>query len=277
MLKFLGVSRSGYLAWLHHVPSDTEKRRKAVKAKIQDIYDDSKQNYGAPKITVELRKTGEVISERTVGTYMRQMGIRAQWSKPWTITTKDSDFSTELQNILDEQFNPDRPNAVWCSDITYIWTIDGFVYLTSVMDLFSRKIIAWTLSETLEVSYVIDTINKAKARRNIDQPLIIHSDRGSQYVAKEYKKATENMQRSYSKKAFPWDNACIECFHSIIKREWLNRFKIRDYKQAYQLIFEYLEAFYNTKRIHSHCNYMSPNEFERVYERTHTEAELLAG
>ena len=176
MLKFLGVSRSGYLAWLHHVPSDTEKRREAVKAKIQDIYDDSKQNYGAPKITVELRKTGEVISERTVGTYMRQMGIRAQWSKPWTITTKDSDFSTELQNILDEQFNPDRPNAVWCSDITYIWTIDGFVYLTSVMDLFSRKIIAWTLSETLEVSYVIDTINKAKARRNIDQPLIIHSD-----------------------------------------------------------------------------------------------------
>ena len=277
MLKFLGVSRSGYLAWLHHVPSDTEKHRKAVKAKIQDIYDDSKQNYGAPKITVELRKTGEVISERTVGTYMRQMGIRAQWSKPWTITTKDSDFSTELQNILDEQFNPDRPNAVWCSDITYIWTIDGFVYLTSIMDLFSRKIIAWTLSETLEVSCVIDTINKAKARRNIDQPLIIHSDRGSQYVAKEYKKATENMQRSYSKKAFPWDNACIESFHSVIKREWLNRFKIRDYKQAYQLIFEYLEAFYNTKRIHSHCNYMSPNEFERVYERTHTEAELLAG
>ena len=227
MLKFLGVSRSGYRAWLHRVPSDTEKRRESVKAKIQDIYDDSKQNYGAPKITVELRKTGEVISERTVGTYMRQMGIRAQWSKPWTITTKDSDFSTELQNILDEQFNPDRPNAVWCSDITYIWTIDGFVYLTSIMDLF--------------------------------------------------KKVTENMQRSYSKKAFPWDNACIESFHSIIKREWLNRFKIHDYKQAYRLIFEYLEAFYNTKRIHSHCNYMSPNEFERLYERTHTEAELLAG
>ena len=132
---------------------------------------------------------------------MRQMGIRAQWSKPWTITTKDSDFSTELQNILDEQFDPDRPNAVWCSDITYIWTIDGFVYLTSIMDLYSGKIIAWTLSETLEVSCVVDTINKAKARRETDQPLIIHSDRGSQYVAKEYKKATEKMQRSYSKKA----------------------------------------------------------------------------
>lgn len=91
------------------------------------------------------------------------------------------------------------------------------------------------------------------------------------------KKATENMQRSYSKKAFPWDNACIESFPSIIKREWLDRFKIRDYRQAYRLVFEYLEAFYNTRRIHSHCGYMSPDEFERVYERTHREAELLAG
>ena len=91
------------------------------------------------------------------------------------------------------------------------------------------------------------------------------------------KKATENMRRSYSKKVFPWDNACIEFFHSIIKREWINRFKIRDYKQAYRLIFEYLEAFYNTKRIHSHCDYMSPDEFERVYKKSHTKAELLAG
>ena len=119
---------------------------------------------------------------------MRPMGIRAQWSKPWTITTKDSDFSTELENILDEQFHPDRLNAVWCSDITYIWTIDGFVYLTSIMDLFSRKIIAWTLSETLEVSCVIDTINKAKARRNIDQPLIIHWIGGVSTLQKNIKK-----------------------------------------------------------------------------------------
>ena len=100
MLKHLGVSRSGYHAWLKRVPSNTEKRREAVKAKIQDIYDESKQNYGAPKITKELRKSGEIISERTVGKYMKQMGIKAQWVKPWTITTKDSDFSSELKNIL---------------------------------------------------------------------------------------------------------------------------------------------------------------------------------
>ena len=231
MLKYLGVSRSGYRSWLNRTPSDTEKRK--------------------------------------------EMGIRAQWVKPWTIITIDSDFSNELQNILDEPFTPERPNAVWCSDITYIWTTDGFVYLTSIMDLFSRKIIAWTLSQTLEVSCVIDTINKAKARRDTKLPLIIHSDRGSQYVSQAYREATAKMQRSYSKKAFPWDNACIESFHALIKREWLNRFKIRDYQQAYRLIFEYIEAFYNTKRIHSHCDYMSPNDFEKLYEQTQTNELLL--
>jgi transposase InsO family protein len=276
MLKFLGVSRSGYRAWLEHVPSNAEKRRKCVKAKIQDIYDESKQNYGAPKITKELHKAGESVSERTVGKYMKEMGIKAQWVKPWTITTIDSDFSNELQNILDEQFNPDRPNAVWCSDITYIWTMDGFVYLTSIMDLYSRKIISWTLSKTLEVSCVIDTINKAKTRRNTDLPLIIHSDRGSQYVSKAYQEATAKMQRSYSKRAFPWDNACIESFHALIKREWLNRFKIRNFQQAYRLVFEYLEAFYNTKRIHSHCDFMSPNDFEKLYEKTKADGLLFA-
>ena len=132
MLKILGVSRSGYLAWLKHVPSDMQKRKEAVKLRIKDIYDDSKQNYGAPKIAKELQKLGEVIAERTVGKYMKEMGIRAQWVKPWTTTTKDSDFSNELHNILDEKFNPDRPNAVWCSDITYIWTKEGFVYLTTI-------------------------------------------------------------------------------------------------------------------------------------------------
>lgn len=276
MLKSLGVSRSGYHAWIKRVPSNMQQRKETVKSKIQEVYDESKQNYGAPKIAKELIKDGEVISERTVGKYMREMGIKAQWIRPWTITTKDSNFSNELQNILNEQFNPDRPNAVWCSDITYIWTIDGFVYLTSIMDLFSRKIIAWTLSQTMEVSCVIDTINKAKARRNTELPLILHSDRGSQYVSKEYKKATATMQRSYSKKAFPWDNACIEAFHSLIKREWLHRFKIRDYKQTYRLVFEYIEAFYNTKRIHSHCDYMSPDDFEKLFTKTQHEGLQLA-
>ena len=267
MLKFLGVSRSGYLAFLNRKVSSSKQRKEAVKKEIRKIYDKSKQNYGAPKITQELRKSGETISERTVGTYMREMGIKAQWIKPWTTTTRDSDFSEELKNILDEQFNPERPNAVWCTDITYIWTQDGFVYLNCIMDLFARKIIAWTLSDTMEVSTVLETINKAKAYRKTDLPLIIHTDRGSQYVSNAWCEATAKMQRSYSHTGYPYDNACIESFHSLIKREWLNRFSIRNYSHAYRLVFEYIETFYNTVRIHGHCGYISPDEYEKLYER----------
>ena len=189
MLKILGVSRSGYRSFLNRKVSPTRQRKNAVKKEIQKIYDNSKQNYGAPKIAQELRKSGETISQRTVGKYMREMGIRAQW----TTTTKDSDFSKEFHNILNEQFNPERPNAVWCTDITYIRTQDGFVYLNCVMDLYARKIIAWTLADTMEVSTVIETINKAKACRNTDLPLIIHSDRGSQYISNAWREATEKM------------------------------------------------------------------------------------
>ena len=180
VLKRLGVSRSGYNAWKKRCPSAAEKHRREVKEKILKIYEDSHQNYGAPKITRELWKDGEKIAVKTVANYMRQMGIKAQWIKPYTQTTIDSDFSKELHNILNEQFNPEQPDAVWVSDITYIWTFDGFVYLTSIMDLYSRKIIAWVLSETLEASHVVDCIEKAKKIRSITQPLIIHTDRGCQ-------------------------------------------------------------------------------------------------
>lgn len=265
VLRILGVSRSGYTSWKNHLPSDRELRKEKIKERIQEIYDESHQNYGAPKITEVLRSQGEVISEKTVGNYMREMGIKAQYIKPYTITTIDSDFSNDLKNMLNEQFNPDSPDAVWCSDITYIWTFEGFVYLTSIMDLYSRKIVAWVLSDTLESKWVIKAINRAKAARNIHRPLIMHSDRGIQYVCSEYIEATEGMNRSYSKKAYPWDNACIESFHALIKREWINRFKIFNYNQAYKLVFQYIETFYNTVRIHSHCGYLSPNEYEKAY------------
>ncbi len=234
--------------------------------KIITIYNESYQNYGAPKITKALQEEGEKISEKTVGNYMREMGIKAQYVKPYTVTTIDSDFSTELKNILDEEFNPAEPNAVWCSDITYIWTYEGFVYLTSIMDLYSRKIIAWVLSDTLEAKWVVEAINQAKKARRIDRPLVMHSDRGVQYTCSAYKEATEGFINSYSKKAYPWDNACIESFHALIKREWINRFKILDYNHAYRLIFEYIEAFYNTVRIHSHCGYLSPSKYEEKFE-----------
>ena len=162
VLRYLGVSRSGYYAWKKRKPANQELRRNKLKEKISKIYDESKQNYGAPKITKLLQAEGEKISERTVGTYMKSMHIKAQWIKPYTNTTIDSNFSSEYNNILMEQFNPERPDAVWCSDITYIWTLEGFVYLTSIMDLFSRKIISWVLSDTLETRWVIEAVEKAK-------------------------------------------------------------------------------------------------------------------
>ena len=193
ILKKLGVSRSGYNAWKKRVPSDTSVRRAVLKEKIQKIYEESHQNYGAPKITAELRKSGEYVSEKTVGNYMRQMGIKAHWVKPYVQTTIDSDFSQKLKNILNEEFNPTHPDAVWCSDITYIWTFEGFVYLTSVMDLYSRKIISWVLSETLEASHVVECVEKAKHVRNVEKTLIFHCDRGCQYVSEAFQKATKGI------------------------------------------------------------------------------------
>lgn len=267
MLKFLGVSRSGCHAFLHRKLSASRQRRETVKKLIRQIYERSNQNYGAPKITRELRKSGICIAERTAGTYMKETGIKAQWVKPRTATTRNPDFSSQLHNIPDEQFNPEQPDAVWRTDITYIRTHEGFVYLTGIMDLYARKIIAWTLSDSMEVSRVIDTINKAKVHRRGSLPHIIHSDRGSRYVSQAYYDATTGMERSYSHTGYPYDNACIEAFRSLIKREWLNRFQIQDYDHAYRLVFEYIETFYNTVRIHSHCDYMSPNDFEQLYEK----------
>lgn len=266
MLRILGVSRSGFNSFKKRLPSDRKKRKEAIKTQIKQIHDDSYQNYGAPKIARILQQNGEAIAEKTVGNYMRELCIKAQYVKPYTVTTIDSNFSEELINILNAEFNPAEPNAIWCSDITYIWTYEGFVYLTCIMDLYSRKIISWVLSTTLEARWVIEAINKAKSSRNINKPLVMHSDRGIQYTCAAYHEATEKFIKSYSKKAYPWDNACIESFHALIKREWINRFKISDYNHAYRLIFKYIEAFYNTVRIHSHCGYLSPNQYEAVYK-----------
>ena len=149
-------------------------------------------------------KSGDPISDTTVGNYMREMGIRACYTKHYTQTTK----------------HPERPDATWCSDITYLWTWEGFVYLTSIMDLFSRKIISWVLSETLEARWVVEAVEKAKRERNMEAPFVIHSDRGVQYTSRDYVEAVEGVRRSDSQKVCPWDHACIESFHSLLKREW---------------------------------------------------------
>lgn len=264
MLKLVGVSKSGYYRFKKHIPSKQSIHKHTMKKEITKVYNESKQIYGAPKITEILKAKGYTISQKTVSNYMREEGIRAIWVSKYVRTTIDPDFDIKLKNILNRDFAPKTPNTVWVTDITYIYTLEGFVYLTSVMDLYSRKIIGWHLSDTLTTDGVITALKKAKATRKIDCPIIIHSDRGCQYVSKAYIAETpaEQFIRSYSKKGTPWDNACIESFHALIKREWLNRFIIKNLTHAHTLVFEYIDTFYNTRRLHSHCNYMSPYDFE---------------
>ena len=159
---------------------------------------------------------------------MKEEGIKAVWIKKFKLLRNKVPVRG-LKNIVNREFKPERKNKIWVTDITYIWTTRGFVYLSSIMELYSRKIISWEVSDKLGVKLVIKTIRRAKSIRKIDRPLIIHSDQGSQYTSKAYREETgeKNIERSYSRKENPWDNAVIESFHSIIKREWLNRYRKR--------------------------------------------------
>ena len=264
VLRKLSLSKSGYYAYLVREVSARKKRKIEIQKEIARIHNESYQIYGAPNITMMLRQLGHRIAEKTVGIYMKELKLQAIYVKPYTKTTLNSDFSTSLKNILDKEFVVNEPNAVWCINLTYIYTVmEGFVYLTSIMDLYSRKTISWTLSRSMKVEEVLKCLKEAKKRRKREKPLIIQSNRGSHFVSYEYRELTEEMKRSYSGKGAPWDNAYIEVFHLLIKREWLNRRRIVDYEDAYHLVFEYIEAFYNTVRIHSHNDYESPNEKER--------------
>ena len=237
-----------------------------MKEQIVEIHEESHQIYGAPKITEILQKTGHKISLRTVSKYMKEEGIKAHYIKPYTTTTRDSDFSNKLNNVLKRDFTPTKPDTAWCSDITYIWTQTGFVYLTSIMDLYSRKIIAWELTETLSVEGIISCINKTKRTRNISNPVIVHSDRGTQYVSNDYKSNLgDGFILSYSRKGNPWDNACIESFHALIKREWLSKYYFKNINGVRRAVFEYIDVFYNRKRIHSTLGYQTPAQYEISY------------
>ena len=258
------MSKSGYYKSINREPSLQAIRKEEVCKEIVRVHNESHQIYGAPKIAEILKNTESKTSVRTITNYMRELDISACYIKKKTKTTITKGIHDELKNVLKREFNPPKPNCVWVTDITYVWTKDGFVYLTSIMDLYSRKIIAWDVSDSLSLQSVIKCVTIAKQRRITDNALIIHSDRGVQYTSKDYQNETMDFILSYSRKGNPWDNACIESFHSLIKREWLNRYKIRDINHASQLCFEYIETFYNTVRIHSHNGYISPNDAEKI-------------
>lgn len=266
MLNKLDVSKSGFYDYIKRSPSKTKLRKERITKRIKEIHRESYKIYGSPKITEILNKDGENVSQKYVYSIMKDNNLKAKYIKPYIQTTVSHDFSDKLENLLNRHYNPTKPNVAWCTDITYIWTYDdGFVYLTSVMDLYSRSIISWILTKTMDAEAVLKCVENAKNKRKITNPLVIQSDRGVQYTSSKYREITGDMIRSYSRKGTPWDNACIESFHSLIKREWLNFHKIMNYNHAYRLVFEYIEGFYNTIRIHSHCGYLSPLQFEKKY------------
>jgi putative transposase len=270
MCDVLDVSRSGYYKWLSEKAklNSYQVRRKALLARISWLFHDSVRRYGSPKITDLLRKEGWKISERLVGKLMKENGMRSCVSRKFRVCTTDSNHENQIEdNLLEQNFNTTAPNKVWVTYITYIPCREGRLYLASVLDLYTRKIVGWQLGDRMTVDLVLTALDKAYALQKPKRKLIHHSDRGSQYTSDDYRKRLKKykMISSMSGKGNCYDNACIESFHSVLKKEFVYCTKFHTKAQAQQDMFEYIELFYNRKRIHGTLGYMSPNQFESQY------------
>ncbi|WP_276322081.1 IS3 family transposase [Paenibacillus thalictri] len=265
----LDVSRSGYYKWTKRKESKREKRRKKLARRIRHIFLDSRRLYGSPKITKVLHKQGTQVSEKTVARIMKELGLKSRTIKKYKATTNSKHQLPVAENVLNRQFRPQAPNQTWVTDITYVATEEGWLYLASVMDLYSRKIVGFQMSERMTKALVIEALDRAYKQQQPSGEVLHHSDRGSQYASSDYQARLKvyKMKGSMSRKGNCYDNACIESFHSVIKKEliYLEKFKTRD--QARKRIFEYITCFYNAKRIHSTIGYLTPNEYERMYRK----------
>lgn len=269
MCQVLEVSTSGFYKWRHLQATDelTERQawREGLKQKIAQSFHESYGTYGSPRILEDLKAWGYSVCERTVGRLMKEMGLRALPAEKFVSTTDSNHNQFIYPNLLERQFHVDEPNTVWVADITYIWTLEGWLYLASVMDLFSRKIIGWSLEATMAKELPLEALQKALLLRNPEGEPIHHSDRGSQYCSEAYIDCLkeDHFQISMSRKGDPYDNACIESFHATIKKELIyrNRFKTRE--EARKAIGHYIDVFYNLKRRHSTLGYLSPEAYEK--------------
>lgn len=262
------ISRSGYYKWLDRPESERDRQHKEWTEQVKKVFEESRQLYGSPKVHARLNQKGTSICERTVARIMKENGIRSKTVKKYRATTNSKHAFPVQENVLDQDFSASKPNTKWVTDITYIPTLEGWLYLASVMDLYSRKIIGWHMSERMTKELVLQALKQAHGRQQPLDSVLHHSDRGSQYASNEYQKQLKEYQMigSMSRKGNCYDNACIESFHSVIKKEliYLNKYKTRE--EAKQSIFEYIEVFYNSQRIHSSIGYFTPDQFEHMYE-----------
>lgn len=267
MCQVLGVSKSGYYSWRNREKSPQKKRHESLVRHVKRAHLESRLIYGSPKITEKLNQEGVKVSEKTVSRIMKKEGIRSKTVKKYKATTNSKHSLPVYPNLLNQQFQVDKPGKVWVGDITYIWTKEGWLYLATIMDLYSRRILGWYMSDRMTKELVIIALRRAISRQTPSEELIHHSDRGSQYASHDY----QNILRGYrittsmSRKGNCYDNACIESFHAIIKREliYLETYETR--QQAKISIIEYIECFYNTIRIHSTNDYLSPVDKEMAY------------
>jgi transposase InsO family protein len=263
--EVLDVSRSGYYAWLRRPPSPRAQRSRELSAKIRAAHVENRSVYGSPRLCEALRAEGEVVCENTIAKLMRQGGIRAKTKKKFVPHTTDSTHDRPVApNLLERRFEAQRPGQKWAADITFVPTEEGWLYLAGVLDLCSRKLVGWSMADHMETELVADALRMALARRRPEAGLLHHSDRGSQYASEDYQHllASHGIICSMSGKGDCWDNAAMESFWATLKTELVNHEQYATRQQARASIFEYVEAFYNRKRLHSSLGYMSPEAFE---------------
>lgn len=264
MCDVLGVSRTSYYDWVCSQPSKRERENNQLSEKIKAIFIDSSQTYGSRRIRYVLNCSGIIISRRRVCKLMKAMGFSCKTRKKFKVTTDSKHTLPISPNLLERDFMASKPNEKYVGDITYIWTNEGWLYLAVVIDLFSRKIVGWSMKNHMRASLVNDALLMALWQRKPTRGLIWHTDRGSQYASYSHRDIINlhGIRQSMSKKGDCWDNSVAESFFGTLKTELIHHIKFKTREEAKQEIFKYIEIFYNRKRIHSANDYLSPEEYE---------------
>lgn len=267
MCEVLETSRSGYYDWCEGRVSPRAAARAELTEKIKVIHEDSRGTYGSPRVLEALKSSGKRVNHKTVEKIMQTNGLRSKARRKFKQTTDSNHKLPIVPNLLDRAFSVSKPNLVWVTDITYLPTDEGWLYLATFIDLFSRKVVGWSMSSRMTADLVVDALRMG-VFRNKRAPLMVHSDRGSQYASDAFRKELREHRcmRSMSKKGDCWDNAVAESFFSTLKSELVHHEKYKTREQARLSIFDYIETFYNRKRLHSHLNYLSPEMFEKRTE-----------
>lgn len=272
MSRALRVSTSGYYKWLNGKPSPRAARSKRIREAVKKVYAKSNQIYGSYKIADRLKQDEqlETACRNTVARAMREMGLKSRVSKKFKPTTTVTDPSKKAApNLLDQVFTAEAPNQKWVTDITYLPTTAGWVYLAVVLDLFSRKAVGWSVSESLATPLVSEALRKAiENRQPAGDQLLHHSDRGCQYTSDSYQRTLKamNITCSMSRTGCCYDNAVMERFFWSLKHEWTKFETFADIHEARLSVFRYIETFYNPERIHQALNYRSPDQFEAIHQ-----------